>query len=252
MYFYKTTILRFLKEITSNSDKLEGKHENVLQTLFDDLELPTFKKNFISRHTNKLKFMKNLMKNLSKNTTIDNINAISQIVQNFSVSFDRNFYIQFDKNVNDDIVCKFYIVKLVNITGSLLRNKINTIKKNIKKVFADFLEDVEEENENFDVIQISYQGLNQVEDFYDFFKYYIKLKGRFFYANLNMGTMLLGLKSIEDDPSNGVLFSLSLENTLNVDIRAGIASFITRVYLFFKKYNYFIDDYEFTYFCQKL
>jgi hypothetical protein len=67
-----------------------------------------------------------------------------------------------------------------------------------------------------------------------------------------MGTMLLGLKNIEEDPSSKVLFSLSLNPNLNVTIKAGIVSFISRVYLFFKKFNYFIDDYEFTYFCQKL
>lgn len=251
-YFYRKNIIRFLNEITSNSDKMEGDHNLVLQTLFDDLELPSFKRDFIQRHSNKLKLIKNIVKNLSKQSTIDNINGIGQMVQNFSVAFDRNFYIQFDRNLEGEIVCKFYFVKLSNLQKTFMKNKIKKIKKNICKIFQNYFEEIELADDNFDIIQISLEGLKTAEELHGFLKYYMKLKTRFFYANMNMGIMLMGLKNLEEDPSKGVLFSMSLDSQINNSVKAGVVSFISKVYLFFKKYNYFTDDYDFTYFCQKL
>lgn len=251
-YFYRKNIIKFLNEITSNSDKLEGDHEVVLQTLFDDLELPSFKRNFIQRHSNKLKLIKNIVKNLSKKSTIDNINGISEMVQKFSVAFDRNFYIQFDRNQEGETVCRFYFVKLVNLQETYMKNKVRKIKTNIRKLFEGHFEEIKVDDGNFDILQISMEGLQAAEEFHKFLKYYMKLKTRFFYANLNMGIMLMGLKKPEDDPAQGILFAMSLDPRINNSVKAGVVSFISKVYLFFKKYNYFTDDYDFTYFCQKL
>lgn len=252
LYHYKRNILRFLKEITSNSSQMKSDHQNVLATLFDDLKLPTFKLRFIQRHQNKLQFMKNLVKNLARNKTIENLTAIGEIVHNFSVSFDRNFYIQFDMNEAEEFVCKFFIVKLINTRKQELRNKIKNIKQTIMTLFEDHLEVIDQDNENFDIVCVKMEGINAQPEFHDFLKYYIKLKSRLFYCNLKLGTMLLGLKSLEADPSKHVLFKLVVQDDLNYSMKSGLVSFIAKVYLFFNKYNYFTDDYDFTYFCQKL
>ena len=257
LYLFKRKIKNFITEITSNSQNLGNEYENLLEVIFDDLEPPVFELRYLDKRHIKLKFIKNLLKNLLKKRTNDNQNAISQIGFQFSATYDHVFYIQFDKDsdfeTGEIIYCKFFIVKNENILYNERKQTIvRKMKANLQEDFKNNIIEIDKSGENFDMIKISLSNVGKKSNFFMFLKYYVKIKSLIFKAHYSFGILIAGLKQLEEDNNKLVLPYMTINPHLDLGLKKGVSNFVVQVSLHMDKYNYFTDDHDFTYFCQKM
>lgn len=271
IFFFKNRIFNLLKELTSNSIDLDENAKHVILTIFEDFDLPSFKLAYLERNTIKLRFLKSIIKNLQEKRTDENMGVIDYFRRLFLKKLDKLFFIRFQRELGNEIpeiMGNLFLLRAGEERNERVVKKLRDAKKNLGK----YLQEKEHGVRSFQKY-ICFQfplnspvGKHSLDKLYRFVKYYIKIKGflirnsnieRFSDGNENSGiaaitNRIIQTKNIELDEAKGTILDITAGKGVNHYLMNAMSSFLVEVYLDFDKYNFFLDDHDYTYFCQKM
>ena len=272
IFFFKNRIFNLLKELTSNSIDLDENSKHVINIIFQDFDLPSFKLQYLERNTIKLRFLKSIIKNLKEKKTNENMDVIQYFRRLFSRKMDRLFFIRFERDVsnhNPEIFGHLFLLRDSEERNERIVKKLQDARRNLKR----YLVEKNTGSNNYDKYHCFQFNLNSppggkqsLDKLYKFVKYYIKIKG-YLVRMSNMKKLeeplvargrgvitprVIHLKNIELNEAKGTILDITSSKGINHFLQNSLSCFLVEVYLDFDKYNFFIDDHDYTYFCQKM